>query len=129
MTATYTLKKLSDVEDSAAKFGLGELGEARFASGALETESTGVSLLRLRPGRRQAFAHKHDQAEEVYVVLDGSGRVKLDDEIREIERLDALRIAPAVVRMFEAGDDGLELIVFGPRHKGDGEMIEDWWTD
>jgi mannose-6-phosphate isomerase-like protein (cupin superfamily) len=129
MTDTYTLKKLSEVEDSAAKFGLGDLGEARFASGALETEATGVSLLRLRAGRRQAFAHKHDQAEEVYVVFDGSGRVKLDDEIREIGRLDALRIAPAVVRMFEAGDDGLELIVFGPRHKGDGEMIEDWWTD
>jgi mannose-6-phosphate isomerase-like protein (cupin superfamily) len=129
MTDTYTLKKLTEVEDSAAKFGLGEIGEARFATGDLETEATGVAFLRLRAGRRQAFAHRHDQAEEVYVVLDGSGRVKLDDEIREIERLDALRIAPAVVRMFEAGGDGLELIVFGPRHKGDGEMIEDWWQD
>ncbi len=129
MTARYTLKQLTDVEDSAAKFGLGELGEARFATGDLEADATGVAFLRLNPGRRQAFAHKHDQAEEVYVVVDGSGRVKLDDEIREIERLDALRIAPAVVRMFEAGPGGLELIVFGPHHKGDGEILEDWWRD
>jgi mannose-6-phosphate isomerase-like protein (cupin superfamily) len=129
MAGKYTLKQLTDVEDSAAKFGLGELGEARFATGDLEADSTGVAFLRLNPGRRQAFAHKHDQAEEVYVVVDGSGRVKLDDEIREIERLDALRIAPAVVRMFEAGPSGLGLIVFGPHHKGDGEILEDWWQD
>jgi mannose-6-phosphate isomerase-like protein (cupin superfamily) len=129
MADAYTIRQLTDVEDSAARSGLAEFGEARFATGDLEATGTGVALLRLWPERRQAFAHKHDEAEEVYVVLAGSGRVKLDDEIREIERLDALRIAPDVVRMFEAGPDGLDLIVFGPHHKGDGEIIEDWWTD
>jgi mannose-6-phosphate isomerase-like protein (cupin superfamily) len=129
MAAPYTLKKLTDVEDSAPKFGLDEIGEARFASGALDTERTGVSYHRLKPDRRQAFGHKHENAEEVYVVLAGSGRVKLDDEIVELEPLDALRVAPGVVRAFEAGPDGLDVLAFGSRHEGDGEMIQGWWSD
>jgi mannose-6-phosphate isomerase-like protein (cupin superfamily) len=127
MAAPYTHKKLTEVEDSAAKFGYGEIQEARFANDDLETEQTGVSHHRLRPGRRQPFAHKHGQAEEVYVVLSGSGRVKLDDEIIEVEALDAIRIAPGVTRQIEAGADGIELLFFGPRHQGDAEMVPDWW--
>ncbi len=129
MTAPYTLKKLTDVEDSAPKFGLSELQEARFAKDVLETEQTGVSHLRVKPGRRQGFGHKHEDAEEVYVVLAGSGRVKLDDEIVEIETLDAIRVAPGVIRAFEAGSSGLEVLAFGPRHDGDGELIQGWWTE
>ena len=87
VTTPYTLKKLTEVEDSAPKFGYGELQEARFATGDLDATETGVSLHRVKPGKRQGFAHKHDEAEEVYVVIGGSGRVKLDDEIVEIERL------------------------------------------
>jgi mannose-6-phosphate isomerase-like protein (cupin superfamily) len=129
VAAPYTIKKLSDVEDSAPKFGFGEVQEARFAKGDLETEHTGVSLLRVRAGKRQGFAHKHDKAEEVYVVLSGSGRVKLDDEIVDIQPLDAIRVAPGVIRQFEAGANGIELIAFGSRHDGDGELVHDWWTD
>ncbi len=62
-------------------------------------------------------------------MLSGSGRVKLDDEIVELEALDALRVAPGVTRAFEAGFDGMELIAVGPRHEGDGEVFPDWWTD
>lgn len=129
MTAPYTLKKLTDVEDTAPKFGLDGIQEARFASDDLEAEHTGVSHHRLHAGKRQGFAHKHDQAEEVYVVLAGSGRVKLDDDIVELDRLDAIRVAPGVVRSFEAGSDGIEYLAFGHRHEGDGEVISDWWTD
>jgi mannose-6-phosphate isomerase-like protein (cupin superfamily) len=129
MTTPYTLKKLTEVEDSAPTFGYGELQEARFANDDLEAEHTGVSHHRVKPGRRQGFAHRHDNAEEVYVVLAGSGRMKLDDEVIEIEPLDAIRVAPGVIRMFEAGSDGIELIAFGARHDGDGELIRDWWTD
>jgi len=128
MTAPYTLKKLTDVEDSAPQFGFGELQEARFVSDDLETEHTGVSYHRLKPGKRQPFAHKHDDAEEVYVVLAGSGRVKLDDEIVELEALHAIRVVPGVIRAFEADADGMELLAFGPRHEGDGEVIQEWWT-
>ena len=62
-------------------------------------------------------------------MLSGSGRVKLDDEIVEIETRDAIRVAPGVIRAFESGSDGLELLAVGPRHDGDGELIQDWWTD
>jgi mannose-6-phosphate isomerase-like protein (cupin superfamily) len=130
MTTPYTLKKLTDVEDSAPKFGLAEMGEARFCTDDLDAKDTGVSLHRLKAGQRQPFAHKHDEAEEVYFVIAGSGRGKFDDEIVEIARLDAIRVAPGVIRAFEAGADAdLELIAFGPHHQGDGEVIQGWWTD
>ena len=128
MAAAYTLKKLTDVEDSAAKFGIGEVQEARFVH-ELDAEDTGVAYHRLNADRRQAFAHKHNKAEEIYVVLSGSGLVKLDDEIVDIDALHAIRVAPGVIRMFEAGPDGLELLAFGPRRDGDGELFYDWWTD
>ena len=69
------------------------------------------------------------EAEEVYVVLSGSGRVKLDDAVVDLRRLDALRVAPAVTRGFGAGPDGLELLVFGPHHEAHGEAFQDWWVD
>jgi mannose-6-phosphate isomerase-like protein (cupin superfamily) len=129
MTPPYTLKQLTDVEDSAVKFGLGEIQEARFCNGDLEAEDTGVSLYMLKPDKRQPFGHKHDKAEEVYVVVEGSGRAKLDDEIVEIEKLDAVRVAPGVMRSFEAGSNGLQMLAFGPHHEGDGELIQGWWAD
>jgi mannose-6-phosphate isomerase-like protein (cupin superfamily) len=129
MTTPYTLKKLTDVEDSAVKFGMGEIQEARFAQGDLEAEDTGFSLHSVKPGQRQPFAHKHDKAEEIYVVIAGSGRVKLDDEILAIERLDALRVSPGVIRGFEAGENGLEMLAFGPHHEGDVEVLQGWWAD
>ena len=129
MATPYTLKKLTDVEDSAVGFGFSETQEARFAADDLDAESTGLSHHRVKAGKRQAFAHRHERAEEVYVVLAGSGRVKLDDDIVEIEALDAIRVAPGVTRAFEGGPDGLELLAFGPLHKGDGELVHGWWTD
>src|SRR5579871_5756560 len=83
-TMSYTIKNIEDVEDMAKSNGLGEMGEARFATSALESTQAGLSHQRLRPGKRQAFGHRHDQAEEIYLVLAGSGRVKLDEEILEI---------------------------------------------
>lgn len=124
----YTRVNLDAVEDSAAKHGFGETGEAHFANRDLAVQRTGLSHHRLRPSRRQSFGHRHRDAEEVYVVLAGSGRVKLDDEIVELARLDAIRVAPPVARCFEAGDDGLELLALGARHEGDGEILPNWWT-
>jgi quinol monooxygenase YgiN/mannose-6-phosphate isomerase-like protein (cupin superfamily) len=125
----YTIQTLTDTEDSAAKFGFGELGEARFASDDLAAEQTGVSHHHLRPGKRQAFGHRHERAEEIYLVLSGTGRVKLGDEIEEIGPLDAIRVAPAVIRAFEAGPEGLELVAFGARLRGESEILHGWWTD
>jgi mannose-6-phosphate isomerase-like protein (cupin superfamily) len=127
--APYTLKKLEEVEDSAVNFGISEIQEARFAKDALDAEQTGVAHQRIKPGKRQAFGHRHEQAEEVYVVISGSGRVKLDEEILELDALDAIRVAPGVTRAFEAGPQGIELLAFGPRRDGDGEIIPGWWSD
>jgi quercetin dioxygenase-like cupin family protein len=129
MATAYTLKNLDDVEDSAPKFGLSEIQEARFAKDELTAEQTGVSFFRLKAGKRQGFAHRHENAEEVYVVLSGSGRVNLDGEVIALEKLDAIRVAPQVIRGFEAGAGGMELLAFGPRCDGDGEVLSGWWTD
>jgi mannose-6-phosphate isomerase-like protein (cupin superfamily) len=129
MSTPFTHKKLTDVEDSAPKFGFEEVQEARFATSDLAAEDTGVSHHRVKPGRRQAFAHRHDEAEEVYVILSGSGRLKLDEVILDVEQLDAIRVSPGVTRAFEAGPNGIELLAVGPRHEGDGEVVRDWWVD
>ena len=129
MAASYTHTKLLDVEDSAPKFGIDEVQEARFAKKDLDAERTGLSLIRMKPGKRSPFGHRHENAEEVYVVVRGDGLFKLDDEIIEVETLDAIRVSPEVTRAFEAGDDGLEVLVFGPRKDGDGALDHEFWTD
>jgi uncharacterized cupin superfamily protein len=129
MAAPFTLKNLAEVNDSAPKFGFAEVQEARFANDELEAEQTGVSYQRVKPGKRQAFAHRHERAEEVYVVLRGFGQVKLDDRIVDLRELDAIRVAPGVTRAFQAGSDGLELLAVGTRHDGDGDVLPGWWSD
>ena len=129
MSTPFTQKKLTEVKDSAPEFGMGEVQEARFAKGDLGAEETGVSHQRLKPNQRSPFGHKHEEAEEVYVVIGGSGRMKLDNEIIEVEALDAIRVAPEVTRAFEAGPDGIEVLAVGARHDGDGETFPGWWSD
>jgi mannose-6-phosphate isomerase-like protein (cupin superfamily) len=126
---SHTFKNLREVEDAAAEHGLSDFQEARFATGDLDSERTGVALISVKPGQRQPFAHYHDEAEEIYVVIRGSGRIRLDDEIVELGELDAIRIAPSVMRKMEAGPDGLEVLAFGPHHERDGGIDKDFWTD
>lgn len=120
---------LREVEDQAARHGFGEVQEARFPRADLGLERTGLALLRIKPGRREAFAHRHRETEEVYVVLAGGGRVRLDDDVLSLEPLDAVRVPPGVTRRFEAGDQGLEVLVVGPRAEGDGEIVTGFWED
>jgi uncharacterized cupin superfamily protein len=126
---SYAKKNLRKIDDMAGKHGLSDTQEARFPRADLGLEQTGVNYLIVKPGKREAFAHRHRQAEEIYVVLSGSGRVKLDDELVDLAPLDAVRVSPGVTRSFEAGEDGLEVLVFGPRVEGDGEMVGDFWDD
>jgi mannose-6-phosphate isomerase-like protein (cupin superfamily) len=126
---SYVRKNLRQVEDLAAKHGFGEMQEARFAREELEAEDTGLAYHVVRPGKRLVPDHRHNKAEEIYVVLSGEGRAKLDDEVIELGAMDAIRIAPPVVRGFEAGPLGLELLVFGPHRAGDAEPVRDHWDD
>jgi mannose-6-phosphate isomerase-like protein (cupin superfamily) len=127
---SYAIKNLRDVEDVAPKFGFDAVQEARFAWRDLGAERTGLAYLVVKPGQRQAFAHRHENAEEIYVVVRGTGRVKLDDEIADVREMDAIRVAPRVARAFEAGDAGLEILVFGPHHERDGETLpgDEFWS-
>lgn len=128
MSEPYTIRNLADVEDAAPANGFGDVWEARVARATLGAEQTGVSFFRLKPGRRSAFSHRHDQAEEIYIVLRGRGRMRLGEELVEVGPLDAVRVAPQVVRAFEADADGLDYLVVGRHHPRDGELVEDGWV-
>ena len=102
----------------------------RFGRAALGSPELGVSRFTYEPGARMPWGHRHREQEEVYVVVAGSGRAKLDDEVIDIGAWDAIRVAPSVIRSFEAGPDGLEMICIGGRKpKGpDSERFPDFWT-
>ena len=125
----FKLKNIKEIDDSAAERGPDI--EARFARKHLDSDHLGVSYFRYGPGYRSPIGHRHREQEEAYVVVAGSGRVRLDDEIIELKPWDVLRVAPPVVRSFEGGPDGLELIAIGNDRPegGDGEMIPDHWSD
>ena len=125
----HTIKNLREVEDSAVKFGFSPDLEARFAREALGFEHHGLSLQGLAPGKRQPFAHRHGRDEEVYVVVEGGGRVLVGDEVAEVRRWDAIRVAPRTVRAFEAGPDGITLLAFGAHGIGDAEQVPADWPD
>lgn len=131
--ADHTLVNLREVEDSARRFGMPDEMSARFASTALGLEKSGLSLQSLEPNSRGPFGHRHAEQEEIYVVVSGGGRIKLDDEIVELRTWDAVRVPPQVTRQIESGPEGIEFLAYGaPRTEagmGDAEMVNDWWTD
>jgi mannose-6-phosphate isomerase-like protein (cupin superfamily) len=129
--ADYTKLNLrEEVEDQAPKFGMTEM-EFRTARVPLEMQNAGLSFLRLAPNYRIPFGHNHRQQEEVYILVRGSARLKLDDEIIELKPWDAVRIAKETMRNFEGGPEGAEIIAFGAPNvgSGDGPMTQGWWTD
>jgi mannose-6-phosphate isomerase-like protein (cupin superfamily) len=125
----FTITNLKEVDDLAA--GRGMDIESRFGRKHLDSEHLGVSYFRYGPNFRAPFGHRHREQEEAYVVVSGSGRVRLDGEVRDLRQWDVVRVAPQVVRTFEGGPDGLELIAIGADRPegGDGEMVEVDWTD
>jgi uncharacterized cupin superfamily protein len=127
---THRIVHLRELDDDAAAGGFGETLEARFARDALGCERVGISLQRVKPGVRAPFAHRHDGDEEIYVVVAGSGRAIVGDELIELRPWDALRVPATSVRSFEAGEDGLEYLAFGTHTEGDrGEMLQADWPD
>jgi len=131
----FTLRNLkADLADLGSNFDGAPGLEFRSATGALELEESGLCYQRVPPGYRFPYGHTHKTQEEVYVVVGGSGRMKVDDEVVELELWDAVRIPPGMWRGYEAGPEGLEILVIGAPSLGDAprddvEGRRDWWAD
>ena len=130
----FTLRNIKDLEDLGPKFDGAPDLEFRAATKALELESSALSYQRVPPGCRFPYGHTHLKQEEVYVVLRGSGRMKVDDEIVELAEWDAVRVPPGMWRGYEAGPEGLELLVIGAPNlgedpRGDVDGRRGWWAD
>ena len=131
----FTLRNIKeDLGDIGSVFGGPPGFEFRAATKALELEQSALSYQRVPPGYRFPYGHTHKTQEEVYVVLGGGGRMKVDDEVVELKQWDAVRVPPGMWRGYEAGPEGLELLVIGapnlgedPREDVDGQR--DWWAD
>lgn len=121
----YAVKNLMEIEDGTGVEGI----EGRFARGFLDSEQLGISHFCYAPGRKATSGHRHREQEEAYVVVGGSGWIKLDDETVELRQWDVVRVAPHVVRGFESGPEGLEVIAIGGTRpeEGDGELVADRW--
>jgi quercetin dioxygenase-like cupin family protein len=125
----YTKINLSEVTDLAPQFGMGEMGEARFARQQLGAEKIGLTYYSMNGGNRVGFGHTHAEVEEAYFVLSGSGRFKVGDDIFDVAPRDVVYVAPKAMREWEAGEDGMEMLAFGGHAEGDAEMQPGWWTD
>ena len=127
----YTHLNLKEIEDQAPKFDMSPDMEFRSARVPLELENSGMSYLRVAPNFRVPFGHHHNEQEEVYVLLSGTAKLKLDDDVIDLKPLDAVRIHRETMRNIEGGPDGAELIAFGAPNTGpgDGPMTQGWWMD
>jgi mannose-6-phosphate isomerase-like protein (cupin superfamily) len=130
--AGYTVQNLKEVQNQGENFGLNpDEMQLRMAKDPLECENAGVSYLRLGPGYRMPFGHRHKEQEEIYVLVNGSARMKVEDEIVDMQPLTAVRVAPETMRNLEGGSEGADLIVIGAPKTGpgDGDIEPGWWSD
>lgn len=125
---SFTIKNLrADIVDRAPDFGNAPDFEVRFARDPLGCERSGLSFQRLAAGARHPYPHRHGEAEEVYVVVAGAGRLLLDGVPHAVRQWDAIRVSPETVRAFEAGPDGIEFLAFGPHGVADAEVMPVEW--
>jgi uncharacterized cupin superfamily protein len=125
----YTKVNLKDLDNMAEQFGMGDDLETRFARKPMGLEQFGFSYQKMQPNFRQPFGHVHREQEEAYLVLEGSGRAKVGDDIVELAQWDAIRVPAGVMRGFEAGGDGMTLLAMGGNPAGDADMQQGWWAE
>jgi len=129
MTTPHATINLKDAKDVAPDAGMGELGEARFVRDALGAQRIGLAHYRVHPGQRAGFCHRHRESEEMYVILSGSGRFKVEDDVFPVAARDVVYCPAASMRAWEAGPDGLEILAFGGHVENESELQPGWWTD
>jgi quercetin dioxygenase-like cupin family protein len=127
--SNYAKVNIAEVEDLAPRFGMSDMGEARFARGVLGAEQIGLSYYRLKPGQRLGFGHRHEDDEEVYLVLSGSGRFKVGDDVFDVGPRDLVFVPPSAMRGWECDEGGMEMIAFGAHTEGDAaSMDQEFWA-
>jgi uncharacterized cupin superfamily protein len=126
---THAKANIDKAEDIAPKYGMDSQGETRILRRDLGAEGIGASFYRWKPGKRTSFGHTHEKSEEMYLVLKGSARMKVDDDIVELAERDLLYVSPGAMREWEAGPDGVEILAFGHHNDGDSTMTPGWWSD
>ena len=130
--ASYTVQDLNQVQNQGENFGLNpDEYQVRMAKDPLGCQHAGISLVRLGPGYRVPFGHSHKTQEEIYVLVKGGARIKIEDDIVDMEPMTAVRVDPGAMRAFEAGSEGADLIAIGAPKTGpgDGEVTPGWWSD
>jgi mannose-6-phosphate isomerase-like protein (cupin superfamily) len=130
--AGYTVQNLKEVENQGANFGIDPNNmELRMAKDPLECENAGISYVKLGPGFRAPFGHTHKTQEEIYVLMTGTARIKVGDDVIDMKPFTAVRVAPDTMRSYEGGPEGAEIIAIGaPRTgPGDGDVTPGWWSD
>ena len=125
----HATKNIDDAENMSPAYGMGDICEARFLRKDLGMQGVGMADYKMNPGRRVGFGHAHAESEEVYVVLTGSGRFKIGDEIIDVAERDVVYCGPDTMREWEAGPDGMELLAFGHHVEGDATLERGWWSD
>jgi mannose-6-phosphate isomerase-like protein (cupin superfamily) len=128
----YTVQNLKEVENQGVHFGLDPKDmELRMAKDPLECANAGISYLKLGPGYRAPFGHTHKTQEEIYILISGSARVKLNDDVIDMKPFTAVRIAQDTMRSYEGGPEGAEIIALGAPKTGpgDGDTVPGWWSD
>ena len=126
----YVKVNIGEVEDLAPKFGMDTMGEARFARGALGAESIGCAYYKLKPDQRLGFGHRHESDEEIYLVLSGTGRFKVGDEVFDVGPHDLVFVPPTSMRGWECDAGGMELMAFGGHTEGaTADMDQTFWGE
>ncbi|HEV8603445.1 MAG TPA: hypothetical protein VGQ68_08665 [Gaiellaceae bacterium] len=129
--ADYKVVKVSDVPDQGPNLGVAPDLEVRFLRNDLGCEDCGVSYARLAPNWRYPYGHKHKRQEEIYLLVSGTARIKVGDDIVELEPWTAVRIPNDTMRAIEAGPEGAEFVMVGAPNTGPGDGINEtnWWSD
>jgi mannose-6-phosphate isomerase-like protein (cupin superfamily) len=126
--ADYTVKNIKELDNMAVQYGIDGL-DARFARTPLGLRNFGFSVQSMTPNFRQPFGHHHGEQEEVYLVLRGDGRIKVDDDVVPLKEWDAIRVPANATRQLEAGAVGMDVLAMGAPHADDTEMLQGWWSD
>lgn len=101
----------------------------------LELQGVAIGLIKLPPNEGYTFTHRHRKQEEVYIVIEGSGTILIDDELLPLDRGDAVRVSPEARRALKAADQGLLVICAGgvaegyPKNPNSRYMIDDGIAD